>query len=294
MIFPASPFLSNWNPISNSPKSIECVSTGAIESPWLIRNRWLWYQVSNIRRPFTPMILAALKITSLLQSIASGSDGIPRSTAVPAPRRLLSPSRNPSGWPDISSITSTPFTSISRFTTSLILDVTGLITRSAPSVFASAALKAFGSATAIVCAPIDRAIGIAKSPIAPAPTISTERPATLSEVTVCMALPSGSKIAACSSGMRSSTGHTFVCGMTRYSAKHPSQSTPMIFTFWQICPCPVRQYWQCPHTRCPSALTRCPSFSPSTPSPTESTRPTNSCPVIRGGLIRPWLHLSQL
>ena len=66
--------------------------------------------------------------------------------------------------------------------------------------------------TMIVPAPAARAMVTAIRPMMPTPVMSTLRPLTPAAMTVCMALPSGSKIAAMWSGMFSWTGQMFSSG----------------------------------------------------------------------------------
>src|SRR6267142_2789342 len=86
---------------------------------------------------------------------------------------------------------------------------------------------------------------------------------------------------------------TFVVGITMYSAKAPSRSTPMMRVFLQIWLLPVRHWRQCPQTMCPSAVTSCPTRNPVTPSPSPWISPANSWPTTMGGLMRPCAHGSQ-
>src|SRR5512143_2171222 len=47
-------------------------------------------------------------------------------------------------------------------------------------------------------------------------------------------------------GIDGSSFQMFDSGMQTYSAKAPSASTPMIFTFWQMCASPVRHWKHLP------------------------------------------------
>jgi len=76
-------------------------------------------------------------------------------------------------------------------------------------------------------------------------------------------------------GMPSSVS-TLVAGITMYSAKAPSRSTPMMRVFLQMWLFPVRHCKQWPQTMCPSAVTSWPACSSVTPSPHDSISPANS------------------
>src|SRR5437879_5691840 len=102
----------------------------------------------------------------------------------------------------------------------------------------------------------------------------------------------GSITAPTAVGMPSS-GSTLVAGMTMYSAKAPSRSTPMIRVLRQMWALPVRHCRQCPHTICPSAVTSWPALSSPTPSPTATISPANSWPMTSGGLRRPCAQASH-
>jgi hypothetical protein len=68
-------------------------------------------------------------------------------------------------------------------------------------------------------------------------------------ITVCTALPSGSKTAAKSSGIASSNGQTLTAGIAMKVANEPSVSTPMILTSSQMCASPVRHNRHTPQER---------------------------------------------
>ena len=112
---------------------------------------------------------------------------------------------------------------------------------SAPKLFASSSFAGLTSIAKTKLAPAARATGIAIKPIEPTPVIATLRTLTPAAITVCTALPRGSKIAATSSGIDGSSRQTLYSGIAMYSAKAPSRSTPMILTRSQMCAFPVRQ-----------------------------------------------------
>src|ERR1700722_2320540 len=64
------------------------------------------------------------------------------------------------------------------------------------------------------------------TPIGPAPVMSTSSPTTLKASAVCVALPSGSRIAAISSSMAAGSVNTLDAGIVKYSAKAPGGMTP--------------------------------------------------------------------
>src|ERR1035441_6682108 len=113
----------------------------------------------------------------------------------------------------------------------------------------------------IVVAPTALATAIENNPIGPHPVTATVFAAISPAKTVCTALPNGSRMDAYSCGMPGSSFQIFDSGMTTYSAKAPSVSTPIIFTFWQICASPVRQSRHFPQATCISADTKSPSFT---------------------------------
>ena len=67
--------------------------------------------------------------------------------------------------------------------------------------------------------------------------------------------------------MAGSSFQIFDSGITTYSAKAPSASTPMIFTFWQMCASPVRHCRHLPQATCISAETKSPCLTLVTSSP---------------------------
>src|SRR2546426_2154336 len=89
----------------------------------------------------------------------------------------------------------------------------------------------------------------------------------------------GSITAPTAVGMPSS-GSTLVAGMTMYSAKAPSRSTPMIRVLRQMWALPVRHCRQCPHTIRPSAVTSWPALSSPTPSPDRKSTRLNSSHLV--------------
>ena len=124
-------------------------------------------------------------------------------------------------------------------------------------------------------------------PIGPAPVTSTSSPTSGKVSAVCTALPSGSKIAARSGSIPAGCTQRLPAGTATNSAKAPSRSTPMLEVRMHMCRRPARQLRQMPHTTWPSALTRSPILTDSTPAPSSTTTPENSCPGISGGRIAP-------
>ena len=115
---------------------------------------------------------------------------------MPPLRRAVKPWRMALGWPLISRSTSGPWSCVSSRAfagqaSSLESNVT-----SAPSVLASSRRRGLTSVTRILPAPAAWAIVTAIRPMMPTPVISTLRPLTPAAMTVCIALPSGSKMAA--------------------------------------------------------------------------------------------------
>src|SRR5258707_7285426 len=135
----------------------------------------------------------------------------------------------------------------------------------------------------MVVAPTASATAIENSPMGPQPVMATVFAAISPASTECTALPSGSRMEAYSCGMAGSSFQIFDSGMTTYSANAPSESTPMIFTFWQMWALPVRHCRHLPQATCISADTKSPSLTLVTSSPNATTSPQNSCPGISGG-----------
>ena len=211
--------------------------------------------------------------------------GMPSSAAVPPLRTICRPMSIAAPLPDISSSTSTP----SPLGASLDFVDQSRCARVKRLVGAQPLCELeFGRIDVDRIdtddAPAARATGIAIRPIEPTPVITTLLPLTPAAITVCTALPSGSKTAANSSGIAGSSFHTLYSGIAMNSANAPSQSTPMILTFSQIWAWPVRQSTQVRSAIWPSAETRSPTFTARTASPTASTVPMNSWPITRGGL----------
>ena len=128
----------------------------------------------------------------------------------------------------------------------------------------------------------------------PHPVIATVLAAISPASTLCTAFPNGSRMDAYSIGMAGSSFQIFDSGIATYSANAPSASTPMIFTFWQMCASPVRHCTHFPQATCISAETKSPSFTAVTFLPVATTCPQNSWPGISGGLMRFCAHWSQL
>lgn len=147
---------------------------------------------------------------------------------------------------------------------------------------ASASRASFTSVTTTRRAPTWRHTAAAMQPMGPAPVMSTSSPVTSNSSAVCTALPSGSRIEAISSGMKSGSGRTLSAGMTSRSAKAPGRFTPTPLVFAQICACPRWQLRQCPQGMCPSPDTRWPTARPLTPGPRRSIVPAYSWPTIIG------------
>jgi hypothetical protein len=95
-------------------------------------------------------------------------------------------------------------------------------------------------------------------------------------------------------GIVGSAYQTFVMGMQSSSANAPSRLTPTPLVFGQRFRRPARQLRQRPHTRWPSPLTMSPGLKSVTFSPTLSTTPTNSWPMVIGTRIVFLDHSSQL
>ena len=119
-------------------------------------------------------------------------------------------------------------------------------------------------------------------PIGPAPVMSTSSPTRSNESAVCTALPNGSKQESTSSGIDGSACQQLSCGIATNSAHAPGRLTPTPCVFGQRCRRPARQLRQCPQVMCPSPTTRSPRANPFTWSPTASTTPTNSWPMVIG------------
>src|SRR6478672_10603616 len=131
------------------------------------------------------------------------------------------------------------------------------------------------------------------SPIGPAPVISTSSPSTGNVSVECTALPNGSKIAATSRSIAGSWCQTLVIGSAISSANAPGRSTPTLDVLAHKWRRPARQFLQRPQTTCPSPLTSSPGWKSLTFDPTETTSPTNSWPITRGGLTAPCAHSFQ-
>ncbi len=132
----------------------------------------------------------------------------------------------------------------SSFIASRGLDLRTSIARLAPIFAASESRYSFTSVMTTWRAPTCLAIATAMMPIGPAPVMSTSSPTRSNESAVCAALPSGSRIAAISSGMVAGRRNALTAGMTRYSAKQPARFTPTPTVLRHRCRRPARQLRQ--------------------------------------------------
>ena len=154
-----------------------------------------------MRRPLIPSTVKPLKMMRSARLSVTRSDGNARA-ARPFRRCAAAAALNRSRWrfPDISSSTSTPSPLVrARISSTRPLCVATKVA-SAPSFAASSSFAGFTSIAKTEIAPA-AARPNAISPIEPTPMIATLLTLTPAAITVCTALPSGSKIAAYSSGI---------------------------------------------------------------------------------------------
>ena len=135
-------------------------------------------------------------------------------------------------------------------------------------------------------APCDFATCIASIPTVPTPMTATVWPdSTMPRRTACIATDPGSTSAA--SSLLTLSGSVMACdaGQTMYSASPPSSPNPAtaIWSHWYLTP--ARHHQHSPQVSRVSSTTRWPTDGPETPSPSFSTVPVISCPVIIGVLL---------
>jgi hypothetical protein len=116
-------------------------------------------------------------------------------------------------------------------------------------------------------------------------TSTSSPPRTERDVT-WTALASGSTSVARSSETLGEIGTTASAGTTKRSANPPLKSRPTSRPFAQTFVRPARHASHSPHARIGFSTTRVPTSEGSTPSPTSATAPTDSCPMISGGIRR--------
>ena len=241
----------------------------------------------STRQPFEDDALGEIEV-DVCRRVCRAAPRVPPLRSSCRPRSIAAP------LPDISSSTSAPSPRVRR----LISSTRSRLRRarnvaSAPKLFASSSFAGLTSIAKTRVAPAARATGIAIRPIEPTPVITTLLTLTPAAITVCTALPSGSKIAAHSSRDRRIEPPDVVLGNRDVLGKR----AVAIDADDLDALADVRLAGAAEQAGeigdVPSAETRSPTRTERTASPTAATVPMNSCPTTSGGLMRCCAHASQ-